>query len=679
MATGTRSKPPRTIRDDDASAPGAGGQRWWWIALVGIVIWNVISLLPLGGQALDIPYSTFLSQVRARNVASVAFDGQTVSGTFRTPIAPPAADGSAEARTAPSPARTPAPRPSAAPGAATQTYAAFRTIVPPQGDPALIPALERGGVEISADESSGPAFPGDLLIGLLPIALLIGVGMIVARQVQRTQQGIFGFGGSRARLYTAERPGVTFGDVAGADDAKEELREIVDFLRDPEHFRRLGARLPRGVLLIGPPGSGKTLLARAVAGEARTPFFSISASEFVEMFVGVGASRVRDLFAKAKASAPSIVFVDEIDAVGRQRGVGLSSNDEREQTLNQLLVEMDGFDAETNVIVIAATNRPDVLDAALMRPGRFDRQVTVGYPDRGGREAILRIHTRRLPLDRSVDLAELARQTPSLSGAELANLANEAALVAAREGAPAVRRVDFLAALDKITLGTRQPGLQDAAERRLVAYHEGGHALVALSIPGSDPVEKVTIVPHGRALGVTQQVPEEDRRNYSRGYLMGRLAVMLAGRAAEELIFGEPTTGAESDLQQATVLARQMVVRWGMSDAIGAVWLAADGESAAGPPDPRLAHGERTAARIESAVEEILNEAGLRAQQILVRRRAALDAVAHELLEHENIERGRLAQIVGEEHDRAPSTGGRAVRVPSRQRSLPAVSVPAGH
>ena len=467
--------------------------------------------------------------------------------------------------------------------------------------------------------------------------------------MQQSQAGIFGFGGSRARVYDAERPKVTFADVAGEDEPKTELAEIVEFLKHPDKYRRLGARLPRGVLLIGPPGTGKTLLARAVAGEAAVPFFNISASEFVELFVGVGASRVRDLFAKAKAAAPAIVFVDEIDAVGRQRGAGLGGgNDEREQTLNQLLVEMDGFDDKSSVIVLAATNRPDVLDPALLRPGRFDRQVTVAFPDRAGREAILRIHSRDIPLAKTVDLDILARSTPGFSGADLANLTNEAALRAARKDRNEVTQEDFEEALDSILLGTRQPGLTNVDERRLVAYHEGGHAVVARLTPGADPVHRVTIVPHGQALGVTEQRPDEDRRNYPRDYLMGRLAVMLGGRAAEDEVFGQPTTGAESDLKAATSLARRMVGLWGMTDEVGPVSFGVGetqpflGRELSAPRE----YAEATAARIDEAVVSIVTAARDRATEIIRTARPALDALADELVAHEMVDGPRLDEIL---------------------------------
>jgi cell division protease FtsH len=434
----------------------------------------------------------------------------------------------------------------------------------------------------------------------------------------------------------------------------------------PDRFRKIGARLPRGVLLVGPPGTGKTLLARSVAGEAGVPFYSITASEFVELFVGVGASRVRDLFAQAKTTAPSIVFVDEIDAVGRQRGAGLGGgNDEREQTLNQLLAEMDGFDAATSVIVIAATNRPDVLDKALLRPGRFDRQVVVGYPDRAGREAILKIHTRGIPLAPDVELTVLAKQTPGFAGADLANLANEAALLAARQGREQVGQSQFEESLDKVILGTKQPALTNANERRLVAYHEGGHALVAQLTPGADPVQRVTIVPRGMALGVTEQRADEDRRNYPRDTLLARLAVQLGGRAAEELVFGQPTTGAESDLKAATDLARRIVGLWGMSDALGPV------SYNVGERDPFLGreiaapkeYAESTATRIDEEVVKLLEEARERATDVLSKHRAALDAVAEELIAHETVSGVRLAEISGQEAVRPALVAATAVTI----------------
>ena len=619
--------------------------RWLSLAiLVGLLVWNAYLIFaPTSAPSVDVPYSTFLAQAKADNVAQVTFMDQTVNGTFRTAVQYPP----------PAPATSPPSSPSASPGPAATpaSYVNFTSTLPPIDDPVLLPLLEKNGVEINATVSGGGVLSVLLNIALsvLPLVLLIGFLAYQGRRMQQSQAGIFGFGGSRARVYDAERPKVTFEDVAGQDEAKAELVEIIEFLKHPDKYRRLGARLPRGVLLIGPPGTGKTLLARAVAGEAEVPFFSISASEFVELFVGVGASRVRDLFTKAKATAPAIVFVDEIDAVGRQRGAGLGGgNDEREQTLNQLLVEMDGFDDKTSVIVLAATNRPDVLDPALLRPGRFDRQVTVAFPDRTGREAILRIHSRGIPLASSVDLEALAAATPGFSGADLANLANEAALRAARRDRDVVAQEDFEEALDSILLGTRQPGLTSVEERRLVAYHEGGHAIVARLTPGADPVHRVTIVPHGQALGVTVQRPDEDRRNYPRDYLMGRLAVMLGGRAAEDLVFGQPTTGAESDLKAATGLARRMVGLWGMTDEVGPVSYGVGetqpflGRELAAPRD----YAEATAARIDQEVVAIITTARDKATAILRTARPALDGLADELVAHEMVDSQRLDEIL---------------------------------
>jgi cell division protease FtsH len=650
--------PPAQRPDKPPANPRAGlpGRAWWTIFAV-LLVWNLIAFFgSTPSNSVEVPYSAFLVQANEGNVDQVTFNGQALSGTFRNAIAwpPAAASASPGAGSTICPGGSSAPASpsvcaSTAPAAAATTYGQFSTIVPPLGDPALLPILESHGVTITAKNVGGSSFLLDLIVGILPVALIVGVIVYMGRQMQRSQQGIFRFGGSKARLYDAEQPQVTFADVAGEDQAKIELAEVVDFLKAPDKYRRLGARLPRGVLLIGPPGTGKTLLARAVAGEAHAPFFSISASEFVELFVGVGASRVRDLFSKAKAAAPAIIFVDEIDAVGRQRGAGLGGgNDEREQTLNQLLVEMDGFDAATNVIVLAATNRPDVLDPALLRPGRFDRQVTVGFPDRVGREAILRIHTKDIPLAPTVDLSLIAAATPGFSGADLANLCNEAALRAARAMRDQVGPAEFEEALDTLVLGTRQSGLTNPEERRLVAYHEGGHAIVARLTPGADPVNKVTIVPHGQALGVTEQRPMDDRRNYPLDYLLGRLAVSLGGRAAEEVVFGQPTTGAESDLKQATQLARRMVGLWGMSSELGPVSFGVGetqpflGRELAAPRE----YAEATAARIDAAVTTLIDSAHDQARALLGRERAALDALAEELVAHESVGAARIDEIL---------------------------------
>jgi cell division protease FtsH len=466
----------------------------------------------------------------------------------------------------------------------------------------------------------------------------------------RGQQNVFGFGRSRARQNDPERPQVTFADVAGEDEAKKELTEVVDFLKNPAKYHQLGARLPRGVLLVGPPGTGKTLTARAVAGEAGVPFYSISASEFVEMFVGVGASRVRDLFEKAKVSAPAIIFIDELDAVGRQRFAGLGgSNDEREQTLNQLLVEMDGFDTNQEVIVMAATNRPDVLDPALLRPGRFDRQVVVGLPDRKGREAILAIHSRGIPVAKEVDLTAIARATTGFSGADLSNLVNEAALTAARRNRKEILNADFDEALDKVLLGTVRSGLANPREREIVAFHEAGHALTAHFTPGADPLRKVTIVPRGRALGVAIQTPEEDRYNVSRTYLLGRLDVALGGRASEILVYSEVTTGAENDLKQATQLARRMVGLWGMSEEVGPVYLGLGEEHVFLGREivQDKAFSDATAQRVDAAVRQIVEDALQRALDVVHAHRPALDKLVEALLEKETLDAVEVTAILG--------------------------------
>jgi cell division protease FtsH len=471
----------------------------------------------------------------------------------------------------------------------------------------------------------------------------------MGRQVSKQQFGIFSFGRSRARRYAGDRSRVTFDDVADAGEAKGELRQVVEFLRNPKKYHDLGARIPRGVLLVGPPGTGKTLMARAVAGEAEVPFFNISASEFVEMSVGVGASRVRDLFEQANSAAPAIVFIDELDAAGRRRGAGVGTvDDEREQTLNQLLVEMDGFDERHEVIVLAATNRPDVLDPALLRPGRFDRQITIRLPDRSGREGILRIHTRSLHLAADVDLRVLAQTTTGLSGADLANLSNEAALTAARNNHHQVMVSDFEEALDKVLLGDVRPILLDAHDRKVVAYHESGHALVAWLTPGADPVRQVTIIPRGRTLGVTKQLPGDDHYNYSRDYLMVRLAVMLGGRVSEEIALNDITTGAENDLVEATRLARQMVTRWGMGS-LGPVAFQTDerqpflGYKVAQGKD----YSETTAARVDENVEALLRARYETVRELLTRTRGQLDRLVLVLLQEETIGQERLIQILG--------------------------------
>jgi cell division protease FtsH len=619
----------------------------WWLVMLALIAWNIWSFQPPSRPEVSIPYSVFIAQVRADNVTSVDIAGDEITGKFVKPVAWPQSTPGAQPTAAASPQPTPTPAP---------TYTAFHTTFPEAvGDPNLLPLLESHGVIVNVAPPPSPWF--EILVSNgLPLLLLVGVMVWMGRRAAQGQAGIFGFGRSQARRYTGDRPEVTFNDVAGADEAKSDLQEVVGFLRQPQKYHELGARIPRGVLLVGPPGTGKTLLARAVAGEAAAPFFNLSASEFVEMFVGVGASRVRDLFTQAKTAAPAIVFIDELDAVGRRRGAGLGAvNDEREQTLNQLLVEMDGFDERHEVIVLAATNRPDVLDPALLRPGRFDRQVAVGLPDRPGREGILRIHTRNLPLAADVDLALLARTTTGFSGADLANLCNEAALVAARHDHKKVTLADFEEATDKIVLGGVRSLLLDDHERRVVAYHEAGHALVAWFNPVADPVHKVTIIPRGRALGVTEQLPGEDHYNYSREYLLARLSVMLGGRTAEEIAIGDVTTGAENDLVEATRLARRMVTRWGMGS-LGLVAFQADEEH------PflgyELAQGrdysETTAAQVDQDVQRLLEERHEIVHSLLTGEREKLDRLVQTLLHEETIDQDALTRILG---PRPESTG----------------------
>src|SRR5918994_6823105 len=564
-SSGSPPDEPRRASGPERQSTMPPRRSWLWFALILLVNFMLFRFLFPGPEApVEVPYTLFKEEVRSGNVEAIYSQGDTVEGRFEEPVTyPPKGEGGSE------------------PGSASsRTSETFTTVLPSFGDPGLEELLIENGVEISAEPiQEGGSWWSTLLFAFGPALLLIGGYLWLYR---RAQQGggmggaLTGVGGSRARRYDQEsETRVTFDDVAGIDEAENELVEIVDFLMDPKKYTRLGGAAPKGVLLVGAPGTGKTLLARAVAGEAGGPFFSLSASEFVELFVGVGASRVRDLFKQARENAPAIIFIDELDSIGRTRGqavVGGSS--EQEQTLNQILTEMDGFSSKEGVIVLAATNQPDVLDKALLRPGRFDRRVVVNLPDKAGREAILEVHTRSVPLARSVDLGELAASTPGLSGADLRNLVNEAALLAARREQDEVRQKDFLDALEKIVLGPERPLLLSQEERERIAYHEGGHAILGLVVPGADPVNRVTIVPRGQALGVTYQRPEDDRYNYPEAYLRARIVGALGGRAAEEIVYGTRTTGAESDIEQATDLARRMVTRWGMSEKLGMVQLA---------------------------------------------------------------------------------------------------------
>ncbi len=488
------------------------------------------------------------------------------------------------------------------------------------------------------------------LFNFLPWLLIIGVWIFIIRKMQgNNNKGVFGFGKSKAKLWTSDTPKTTFDNVAGCVEAKEELQEVIEFLKNPEKFSKLGGKIPKGALLLGPPGTGKTLLAKAVAGEAEVPFFSISGAEFVEMFVGVGASRVRDLFQQGKKNSPCIIFIDEIDAVGRHRGAGLGGgHDEREQTLNQLLVEMDGFDENTNVIIIAATNRPDVLDNALLRPGRFDRQIIVDAPDVVGREGILKVHTEKIPLDDDVDLKIIARGTPGLVGADLANLANEAALLAARKNKDKVHNIDFEDAKDKVMMGTERKSMViSKEEKKLTAYHEAGHVLVAMNIPGADPIHKVTIIPRGRAMGVTHQLPLDDRHNYSRTYVQGRLGILLGGRAAEQLIFNELSTGAGNDIERASGLARKMVCEWGMSDKLGPLTFGKKQEEIflGREISQHRDFSEETAKLIDIEVRKIVEKAQKDAEEILLTKKEQLEVLANALLEYEILDAEEIKKL----------------------------------
>ncbi|HEX2421240.1 MAG TPA: ATP-dependent zinc metalloprotease FtsH, partial [Acidimicrobiia bacterium] len=530
------------------------------------------------------------------------------------------------------------------------------TVRPSWADDSLVETLRANGVEISAVDPEQRPIWQQLLFGFGPTLLLLWLFVSMWRRAGSALGGLGGLGRSRAKRFEASTQRTTFDDVAGIDDAKAELTEIVDFLKNPGKYTRLGGAIPKGVLLSGPPGTGKTLLARAVAGEADVPFFSISASEFIEMVVGVGASRVRDLFDETKKVAPAIIFIDELDAIGRTRGGGVSlgGHDEREQTLNQILTEMDGFTGSEGVIVIAATNRPEVLDAALLRPGRFDRHVVVSPPDQRGRLMILEVHTRNVPLADDVDLASIASTTPGMVGADLRNLVNEAALMAARRNHEKVTMADFADALEKIVLGTERQIMMSEAEKERTAFHEGGHALLGMLLPGADPVRKISIIPRGRALGVTFQSPDADRYAYDRNYLEGRIVGALGGRAAEDVVFGTITTGAENDLVQVTRIARSMVGKWGMSDVIGPITLIDENR------EPYFASevGERTQELMDEEVRRIVDECYQRAVTVLKEHRPQLDAIAAALLERETLDEAEAYEVAGIKRSEATTAAG---------------------
>ena len=612
---------------------------WVIIALLVFALFNLFQgSSPRNAQG-SMAFSDFVTAVEQGDVREVTIQGQGISGQFRD-------------------------------GRQFQTYA--------PDDPTLVNTLRKQGVRIRAlpsDEDSPTLF--SILLSWFPMLLLIGVWIFFMRQMQSGGGKAMGFGKSKARMLTEKQGRVTFEDVAGIDEAKQELEEIVEFLKDPQKFQRLGGKIPKGCLLVGPPGTGKTLLARAIAGEANVPFFTISGSDFVEMFVGVGASRVRDMFEQGKKNAPCIIFIDEIDAVGRHRGAGLGGgNDEREQTLNQLLVEMDGFESNEGVILIAATNRPDVLDPALLRPGRFDRQVTVPNPDILGREKILRVHMKKVPLAPDVDARVIARGTPGFSGADLANLVNEAALLAARAGKRVVTMQEFEDAKDKVLMGAeRRSMVMSEDEKKLTAYHEAGHALVSLRMPKTDPLHKVTIIPRGRALGVTMNLPERDQLSQSEMQLKSRLAVMYGGRIAEELVFGKDniTTGAGNDIQQATNIARRMVTEFGFSEKLGPLRYSDNEEEVfLGHSVARQKHvSDATAAIIDQEVRDLIDEAEKSARRILTENRDNLEVIAQGLLEYETLSGSdvdallRGEEIVRKDEDYTTPEGSRKASVPS--------------
>ena len=619
---------------------------FWTLLIVGTIA--LVQVASKGRrEEAEIDITQFRSELEAGNIVSVEVADKKVRGQFKRPVT-----------------------------VKRETVERFNLLLTSEPDNAWVESLLAKGVTIRAREP-GQSF-GAVLVVFLPYLLVFGLVIFMLRQMQQGGNRAFAFGKSKAKLLAGDTPKITFADVAGCDEAKQELEEIIDFLKDPQKFQRLGGRLPKGALLVGPPGTGKTLLAKAIAGEAGRPFFSMSGSDFVEMFVGVGASRVRDLFEQGKAHAPCIIFIDEIDAVGRHRGAGLGGgHDEREQTLNQLLVEMDGFESNDGVILLAATNRPDILDPALLRPGRFDRQIVVDMPDLKGREQILRVHTRKIPLASNANLEPIAKGTPGLAGAELANIVNEAALLAARRNKSQVDQQDLEDAKDKVMLGLeRKSRVLSDEERRLVAYHEAGHALVALSVPGADPLHKVTIIPRGRSLGLTAYLPEEELHKYTKQSILSRLAMAYGGRVAEQLVFGpdKVTPGAAQDIQQATNIARRMVTQFGMSDAIGPI--------AVGDREQEIFLGrevtqrreisDSTAQLVDEEVKRILTNAFADAKRILTERRAALDLLAAALLERETLDRDEVEMVVAGKklppQERAVPLGGEA---PAKEKDKP--------
>jgi cell division protease FtsH len=641
MATSREAPPSRSPRTASgaakppaAPAPNPLRSRRFWITLLILLAANLfitnVLLAPAQPTTITLPYNVFKDQVAADNVVTVTTTGDAITGVTKTAVAEP--------------------------GTGTKATH-FTTQHPSFANDSLETLLEQHGVVINAKPENPPLpFWEQLLLSFGPTLLIVGgLLYLIRRSASAGAGGLLGaFGQSRARLYDAERPATTFADVAGIDETKQELEELVDFLKEPQKYEKLGGRVPKGVLLIGPPGTGKTLLARAVAGEAKVPFFSQSASEFVEAIVGVGAARVRDLFEKARKAAPAIIFIDELDAIGRSRssGIRLGSNDEQEQTLNQILTEMDGFESGVGVIVLAATNRAEILDAALTRPGRFDRRVTLQPPDRRGRAAILKLHTAGVPIGPDVNLDDIAGRTPGLVGADLRNLVNEAALGAARKNESVVTSADFYEAIDRILLGTERHLMLSQSDRERIAYHESGHALLGLLVPGADPVRKVTIIPHGGALGVTVQSPIDDRFNYGEDYIRARIIGALGGRAAERLVYGVVSTGAANDLQQVTMIAREMVVRWGMSSTIGPLAFAEDGQNGLSMARP---YSEATAREVDVEIKRIANECLAEAERLLTENRNRLDALTQALLAEDSLGEDQILTVTRLKH--VPTAG----------------------
>jgi len=605
---------------------------WLVIGMILVALVNIFNQ-PLNNQS-DVVFSDFMNQVESGKITEVTIQGDRISGKY--------VDGSS-----------------------------FQTITPSK-DQDLVRILREKGVRIVVVPPEQTSWYMNILISWFPMILLLGIWIFFMRQMQAGGGKALSFGKSKARLMNEAKNKITFKDVAGVDEAKEELHEIIEFLKEPQKFNKLGGKIPKGVLLIGPPGTGKTLLAKAIAGEANVPFFSISGSDFVEMFVGVGASRVRDLFEQGKKNSPCIIFIDEIDAVGRHRGAGLGGgHDEREQTLNQLLVEMDGFENNEGVILIAATNRPDVLDPALLRPGRFDRQVTVDRPDVKGREGVLKVHTSTVPLTENVDLKTIARGTPGFTGADLANLVNEAALLAARDDKKSVGNEDFESAKDKVLMGVeRRSMVISEKEKRTTAYHEAGHALVALQLPGTDPLHKVTIIPRGRALGVTMQLPEDEKHTYPKNYLYNNLAIFMGGRVAEEICLGQMTTGAGNDIERATEMARKMVCEWGMSEKMGPLTYGAKEEQVFLGKDfsQQKNFSDQTAKLIDQEVKALVMGGYEKAHEIITKHRDSLEKMALALLDRETLNASEIKDIVD---GKTPPSDGQGIKKESTSTTSP--------